>query len=219
LIITFSGMDGAGKTTQINLLKEKLKNKDKKVYYMWARGGYTPGFETLKFLIRKLLGKSIPKAGHSESRKKAMSNTFISRIWLYIAIFDMIWLYGVVLRVKSSFGKVVICDRFVDDTALDFTLNFPQIDFSNMLVWKILTKIAPKPDKSFLLLLPVEISMKRSLEKDEPFPDSKETLEQRLFYYSNKTFFHEKKYIRIDGQNPLLDIEKCIHENLGIINQ
>lgn len=216
MIVTFSGMDGAGKTTQIDLLQKTFRNKGKKVFYLWARGGYTPGFEKLKFLIRKLFGKSVPRAGHSASRKKAISNPFISRIWLNIAIWDMIFLYGITLRIKSSFGKVVICDRYVDDTALDFSLNFPHIKFTEMVAWKLLIKIAPKPDKAFLLLLPVEVSMQRSLLKDEPFPDSKETLEQRLLAYSDTTFFTNDKYIQVNGQESIVDVEKFIHNHLGI---
>jgi len=47
-IIFFSGLDGAGKSTQIDILKNHYLNQNKKVYYFWSRGGYTPGFQRLK---------------------------------------------------------------------------------------------------------------------------------------------------------------------------
>ncbi len=216
MIITFSGMDGAGKSTQIDLLVKKLEKDNKKASYIWARGGYTPGFEFLKKIMRKLLGKAVPKAGHSQARQKTISKPFVSWVWLNIAMLDMAILYGVVLRIKSSFGKVTICDRYIDDTALDFTLNFPHIDFKNMLAWKFLSLLAPVPDKSFLFLIPVEISMQRSLLKDEPFPDSKETLENRLKSYSDYSFFNENKYIRIDGTQTIEKVESKINNYLGL---
>ena len=48
MLLTFSGLDGAGKSTQINLLVDWFEKRGNKVSCLWARGGYTPGFEILK---------------------------------------------------------------------------------------------------------------------------------------------------------------------------
>jgi len=77
MIVTFSGMDGAGKTTQINKLISNLENNKKDVSYIWARGGYTPGFELLKKIIRKVFRKSVPEAGHSIARKNIISRPYV----------------------------------------------------------------------------------------------------------------------------------------------
>ena len=42
-MIAFSGLDGAGKSTQIDLLRKKFLNERKSVFVFWSRGGYTPG--------------------------------------------------------------------------------------------------------------------------------------------------------------------------------
>ena len=51
MLISFSGVDGAGKSTQISLIANLLSNNNIPFTYLWARGGYTPGFETLKRFV------------------------------------------------------------------------------------------------------------------------------------------------------------------------
>ena len=200
MIVSFSGMDGAGKTTQISLLKAALKSKGLSPKIVWSRGGYTPGFECLKKTVRRLFRKTLPSSGHSKQRKEIISRPFVSYIWLYLAILDLIFLYGVKLRFSSGLGTIFICDRYLDDTRLDFHLNFKTIEFQKMWMWKLLEILTPTPDVSFLLLLPVEISMARSLLKDEPFPDDKETLIKRLCSYTDEADFSDNTYLRLNGE-------------------
>ena len=216
MIVTFSGMDGAGKTTQINKLISNIENNNKDVSYIWARGGYTPGFELIKKIIRKVFGKSVPEAGHSIARKKIISRPYVSWVWLNIAMFDMAILYGVIIRLKLLFGYTVICDRYIDDTALDFKLNFPHMKFENMFLWKLLNFIAPSPDKSFLFLIPVEVSMQRSQQKNEPFPDSKEILKIRLNSYNDNNLFCQDKYFVVDGTKNIEEVERIIDKVIGM---
>jgi thymidylate kinase len=53
MIVTFSGMDDAGKTTQINKLIFNLENNNKDVSYIWARDGYTLGLELFKTYFKR----------------------------------------------------------------------------------------------------------------------------------------------------------------------
>ena len=50
MIIVFSGVDCAGKSTQIELLKKEFLGQGIESQSLWSRGGYTPGFELLKKL-------------------------------------------------------------------------------------------------------------------------------------------------------------------------
>jgi len=93
--IVFSGLDGAGKSTQIELLKKYFEQNQKPVLVFWSRGGYTPGFVLLKNILRIVSGKRLPKSGHSEERDKAIANPNIQRVWLSIAILDLILLKNV----------------------------------------------------------------------------------------------------------------------------
>ena len=203
MILSFSGMDGAGKSTQIEILKDRFESSGKKVHTVWARGGYTPGFEFLKKVVRKALGKKVAPPGRNKARTKTMSNPVISRVWLMLAMLDLAFLYGLKLRLLSLRGRVIICDRYLDDTRLDFQLNFPGIDFERTFEWRFLKCVTPTPQLSFLLLLSVDQSMERSKLKFEPFPDDRATLERRLSAYQDQDFFPAERYHKLDGSEAL----------------
>ena len=216
MIITFSGLDGAGKSTQIGKLTRFLHQRGNIVYYVWSRGGYTPGMELVKAVFRGILGRSLPSSGHSQTRTESLSSPWVSYLWLTAAMLDLIFLYGVVVRLRSQLGQVVICDRYLGDTALDFSLNLSQVEFEKMRLWRLLIWVTPKPDNSFLLLMPVSISIERSKLKQEPFPDSKERLEKRLTVYQDGALFDE--YERIDALQGIEVIEEQIKKKLGLLD-
>jgi dTMP kinase len=182
-IIVFSGLDGAGKSTQIGKLTDFYAGRSQKTYEFWSRGGYTPGFQLIKDCLKKLFKNRLPESGKSKERDSSFDNAAIRKAWLIFAIIDLIFYYSVYLRIKLWCGYNIICDRFILDTKIDFAIAYPNDKFENWLLWKILLLCSIKPNTHFLLLISVEESMKRSLLKFEPFPDSSEALEQRLSYY------------------------------------
>lgn len=197
-IIVFSGMDGAGKSTQIERLCENLSGRGRPPIVFWSRGGYTPGINRLKSLLRRGSGgTAIPASGPSEKRTQAFSRPMVRKLWLTLAILDLGLLYGVWLRWKRLTGHIVICDRYLDDTKMDFELNFPEEAVADWLLWKLLAKFAPAPNVAFLLTIPVAESRRRSIEKQEPFPDSEETLEKRLANYHS--WSDQAGWISLDG--------------------
>lgn len=208
MIVTFSGMDSAGKSTQIKLLESSLQRQKIRVYSVWTRGGYTPGFEILKRFARTLLGKKFPESGKSQARSRVLAKTWVAYIWLTVAMLDLVIVYGVSIRLRSLLRQVVICDRYLGDTALDFSINYPHIDFEKMLAWKLLCWVTPKPNHSFLLLLSVKTSIARSRKKKEPFPDDFNTLEQRLNLYQYSPWFHGG--IKINGEDSINKIKEII---------
>ena len=199
MIIVFSGVDGSGKTTQIELLKKKLSKEGFHFYYLWSRGGYTKGFELIKKAVRFIFGRKLIPSGNSLKRDKVMSNTLVARLWLMIAMIDLLYLYVLKIRFKSLMGNVVLCDRYLGDTFIDFSINFPRVNFEKMLLWRLLLLAHPKPDLGFVFVLPVQKSMIRSKLKNEPFPDSKETLAKRLKIYLESNLFDDGVWVKIDG--------------------
>lgn len=218
MIIAMSGLDGAGKSTQIAQLTEHLKDRRIFPRVIWARGGYTPLFEILKKLIRVVARKKIPPPGHTKERERHLSKSWVQKMWLNIAIIDLILLWGIYVRLMSKLGFFIICDRYINDTLLDFKRNFPDSAFEESWTWGLLKFITPKPDHAFVMWVPVETSLERSKEKGEPFPDSKETLEWRLNSYTSENIFPSSDSVRLDGRLSIEVIAKKIYEEIRLNN-
>jgi thymidylate kinase len=182
-LIIFSGTDGAGKSTQIQLLECKLHERGIQTVRIWSRGGYTPLFSFAKRCARRLRGRKLLPPGPSAARSRQFQNPRFRKLWLFLAVSDLILFYAFWLRWQRLRGRTVICDRYLEDTLLDFLHNFPEEDISSWWVWRLLCKLSPVPDVRFLLLVPPEISAERGKQKNEPFPDSPETLSWRYEKY------------------------------------
>lgn len=209
--IVFSGLDCSGKSTQIEFLRNEFEKKGKKNLVFWSRGGYTPGFQKLKDLMRSISGKKLPKPGFTPQRQKALSNPIIRRIWLSIAMLDLIYYYSIYLRIKYLLNYNIICDRYIMDTNIDFNLAYPKVKTHNWLLWKILKFTAIKPKLHFVSTIPVNESIKRSKNKFEPYPDSPETLKKRLMIYKDQ-ISQNKRLIFIDGLRDMHEIKKSIFQ-------
>ncbi|MDB4110569.1 hypothetical protein N9564_01925 [Amylibacter sp.] len=211
MIVSISGLDGAGKSTQIEMLCKRLIEDGVVTKIIWARGGYTPFFESLKKIVRLIGRNKVAPPGPSLKRKEQLAKPLVQKVWLIIAIFDLFLIWGVYARFLNLLGVAVIFDRYIDDTLLDFRRNFPKSDIENTVYWSFLRSTVPKPDSAFLLWIPVHVSEERSRLKSEPFPDTRETLIWRLKSYRDNTIFPKAKYKLLDGRLSLKDISDEIY--------
>ena len=91
VVVSFSGPDGSGKSTQIDLLSRELERKGAKPVVLWMRLGYTPGMNLTKSLLRKLLGRKLPTPGPSAKRNEMMGSSRIRRVWLVASAADLLF--------------------------------------------------------------------------------------------------------------------------------
>jgi len=223
--IVFSGTDGAGKSTQIIKLKEVLNSQNVKV--VWSRGGYTPIFKAVKVFFKsftkvkiKYTKENTPLSNNiinkSNFRGRLFKNKFFVAAWLFISIVDLIIFYGLYLRYLKLKGVIIICDRYIDDTMLDFTLNFPRSFKSNSLLWKILKLVTPKTKFSFLLYVPPTVSQQRAILKKDTYPDSIETLNWRYSAYLDDGIFSNQDYIKINCEQSIDEVHQEIIKELNL---
>lgn len=180
-MISFSGIDCGGKSTQIEKINEYLKAKGKRCKVVHSRGGYTPLLEFVKTLIRK------DKGGKSEESEKYRAevhgNPKKRKLLLWLSIYDLGMYYGVWFRLVELFGTTILADRYFWDSYIDFKMKYPEFDFERWLVWKIAKAIYKKPKHSIIYIIPAELSMYRSALKDEPWPEPVEVRRDRIDRY------------------------------------
>lgn len=206
--IVFSGTDCSGKSTQIQCLSNWFIMNNSKCEVFWSRIGYTPGFQFIKEALRFLLRKKLPQSGNSERRSNAFKRKYVRRIWITVGILDLFLFYVIILRLKLLFQNV-ICDRYILDSEIDLLLAFPEENVSNWTLWRFLKLIAVKPIHHIILIVPTAVTVERSKNKWEPFPDPPEKMARRYEIYSS-LIKDEDKFFFIDGLNNVEDIKNKI---------
>lgn len=183
MLITFSGVDCAGKTTQIDLLRARLEARGLRVMDYWYRPGYSKELDALRRWVRRFRPGSLPQPGRSATRDAVFARPGVSQAWIMAALGDMLLQYAAKLRVLQATYDVVICDRYFEDAALDFALRFPDASIPSSAWFRAIRRLSPKPDLSVLLTLPHAEMLRRMAIKDEPFPDSDQLRDKRFTAY------------------------------------
>ena len=209
-MISFSGVDCCGKSTQIDKICTELKKRNIRHEVIWSRGGYTPGVEIVKKIIRR--GKNENGEKRVEESRKVHSNSKMRKLLFIASLMDLWRFYTISLRIKGI-GKVIICDRYIWDTYIDFKMKYPEYDFEKGFWWKLTLKTMVKPKASFCMFIPAEMSMYRSSLKDEPFPEPVEIREKRINWYIRELKNSRWQY-EIDATKSIEEVYEQISAHL-----
>lgn len=147
LFITFEGIEGCGKSTQVRLLSEVLNGKGVPCTVTREPGGTSIGGKIREILLNPDHKGMAPEA----------------ELLLYAA--DRAQHVRELIRPALNEGKVVVCDRFTDATVayqgfgrkLDESLINKLIEIASLGI---------KPDLTILLDCPVEIGIQRAMERN-----------------------------------------------------
>jgi thymidylate kinase len=213
-LICLSGIESSGKSTQLALQMERARQQGQRPVYLWTRPGYTRNLENAKRLIRRLAGGRSQGNGAGSSSKPRASRAYPRRgdefgsapkrrLWLALALIDLIWVYGVQIRYWRFRGRTVICDRYLWDCLVDFRVNFPDDAVESGLLGRLLLSLAPRPDVAFFLLIPLQESLRRSMQRERKFQETEEVLRRRFEAY------------RVAAEQfawPVLDGERAVEE-------
>ena len=197
LFITFEGIDGCGKTTQIELLNKYLKEKNYETVLTLEPGGSDIGKNLRQILL------------HHDGYVSDVCELF-----LYLA--DRAQHIETLVLENTKKGKIVLCDRHIDSTVAyqgyGRKQDIEKIDFLNNIATK-----NNKPDITFLFDVDIEIGQSRvGKEKDRL---EKESLE---FHKRVKEGYLElaKKYPnRIKVINSNLGIDEVFSQVKKVIDE
>lgn len=204
-IVSFSGVDGAGKSTVISKIKQVLEEKYRKeVVVLRHRPSLLPILSSFKYGKEKAEQKAASKLPRQGNNQSKINSTF--RFLYYFSDYfvgQFIVYSKYILR-----GKIVLYDRyyfdFINDpkrTNLNLTESLP-LAFSKFVI---------KPDINFLLTAPANEILKRKQEltaEDIDFLNSK--YKNYFGNLENRNFGSFKTIENIDLDETLLTIENEI---------
>lgn len=212
-MISFSGIDCGGKSTQIEKVSEALRRQKKRCRVIHSRGGYTPLLEFFKTLVRR--DRSGSAEEHEKYRAEVHGSPRKRKLLLWLSILDLGLYYGVYFRLVELFGSRILADRYFWDSYIDFQMKYPEFDFEKWRVWKFARGIYKKPKQSIIYTIPAELSMYRSTLKDEPWPEPVEVRRDRIDRYMKEIERGRWQYV-IDATGTIEEVfEKtmeCIQE-------
>ena len=197
LFITFEGVDGCGKTTQIKLLKEYFEKQGKTVLLTRE-----PGAKGLGVKLREILlnydGEVSPNC---ES-------------FLFLA--DRAQHIDTIIRPAVERGEIVLCDRHTDSTvAYQGYGRGVDLDRINML--NDIATSGMKPDLTFIFDIDIETSMSRvGKEKDRMESAGVEFFKRVREGYLNIAKQEPNRVKLLNGSDKIEDIHAQI---LDIINK
>ena len=168
MFITFEGIEGCGKTTQVNLLVDFLEKENISCIKTLEPGGTDIGQGIRKILLNSKNTHLAP----------------LTELILYAA--DRAQHVSEVVKPALDQGKWVICDRFFDATVayqgFGRGMDTELIDFLNSQA-----AAGVSPDLTILMDCPEDIGLKRALERNKT-----QNMEDQGRFEKEKMEFHRK---------------------------
>ena len=203
MFITFEGIEGCGKTTQVQRLEKLVGRHGIPLVTTMEPGGTRIGADIRKILL--------------DAENKEMAP--LAELLLYAA--DRAQHVEELIKPALKDGKWVVCDRFFDATIVyQGWARGLDVAFIQSLNEKASQGILP--DITFLLDCPVEIGLKRALKRNRSIHNGQDRFEKEKLQFHDKvregylTLARKERnrFIVIDATRSVKSIEKNISDHI-----
>lgn len=175
MIVSLSGIDGAGKTVHSQSLVKAFETSEIKAHVYWNRFGSSAR-------IRKRQPSDI--ATSLASRRRRLHNPLVRLGWLAINLIVFIMRCNLHVRFPRWLGRVVVCDRYIYDAMVEIQASLPKGSPWPKWAEGLLTLLCPHPDVAWLLDASAEVSVVRQAGEEGNMPACDELSVQRSMFKS-----------------------------------
>lgn len=212
-IVTFSGLDGSGKTSQAEAVKDSLERTSGETVIVWTRLSYNPSLKAIARPVKAVVGRGRGKGSGEvtsvtvdpgkELRKKSPVVTYV---WATAVALANAVAQRRVTRYHLNRGRNVVCDRYTLDSRVHLRYRYGK-DRRFALQARIIEALSPKPLRSYHVEVPPEVAFQRKAEQYEL--DQLRT--QANLYAEERDAFGAK---RLDGTRPKDELTREVVEDV-----
>jgi len=211
MLVTFSGVDGCGKTTQAKALQSAFEACHLRASQVWTRGGSA---SWLGLFTR--LGKRRAEAAHVapvsaaiqvQMRQQRFRSLWVRWAWSWLTTLELLCEYTRRVTLPLLRGRVVICDRYCYDALADWAAYFGEPSVERRLAARVLRWLCPRPKIAYWLDVTPDVALARS---QDGLPV--EFLAAQSAFYRRLTALYALR--RLDGQQPWEEISDGVVEQV-----
>lgn len=162
-LIALSGLDGSGKTAHAEALSQAMETSEVINRIVWSRCGCSPLYRAL----RGLAGRGGPSETPASPGTRPAPRGPLGAVWAWANALDLALYYQWKVRLPLATGKVVICDRYVADAAVEIANRLGTCDPMSLAAVRALVRLSPRPDAAYLLDVDSEAAAERSLDAED----------------------------------------------------
>ena len=179
-VVALSGLDGAGKSTQAELLVDTLDRLGHDAVAVWTRIAAEGWVWELRHRVGRVIRLLLRLRGRGGTRAEVRaspgqqdditalreSSTFLTQAWATFVALANVYAHQRAVARHVAQGRVVVCDRWVLDSVVHLRARFGEER-----AWRgqalLIRLLSPKPARAFLLDISAEVAQTRKQE-DEP---------------------------------------------------
>jgi thymidylate kinase len=161
LLVCFSGIDGAGKSTLAKGLVDVMRQRGIETSYLWGGFARFMLFRPFVALAKALVFDEERDMEQVELKGKVLKNSFLSKVYHYLMLSDYVFQAFVRIGLPLVKGRSVICDRYIYDlvASMGIALDYPAS--RTLALLNRCLAFLPKPDFVFLVDLPEALAYQR----------------------------------------------------------
>ena len=176
-MIAISGVDGSGKTTQIELLSRKVRELRPNTIVVWSRWRPITSLPLLALMIRLGYARIHATSSIGFVETQVSAKTGLPSLWCFLTQLDNLMKTGLKVTIPLLLGRTVICDRYILDLLVENMADLHDTPKTPRLGHKLL-KLLPRPNLAFL----IEVDAKVAFRRKPDMPTLSHFVERSLLY-------------------------------------
>lgn len=168
-VISLSGLDGSGKSSQAQALRDALLRQGVDAAVKWTRISHNPSLDAISAPVKRLLrsrtGEGGAGAGGDRAAAKAFRdrNAVVRQAWVTIVAVGIARIQRRATLTHVRNGRTVICDRYTLDAIVQLRHTYGEGRRFGLQV-ALVRALSPGPRLAFLLDVPPEVALARKAE-------------------------------------------------------